>query len=144
LLIAIDGLLLLHCHAGLPADSIDVVPLHFTSLKIDFVTLDLDAACSLNFFFLAFKKPSDCAKCGTSLPIVPSLTSRQSSRSSFIRRPMSSDHPSFPTHHVPLCCAHAPTCHNHQSMPTTPIPQFLPVIAPAVRHARLRPRPSRT
>jgi hypothetical protein len=55
LLFAIDGILvLLHCHASLPDDSIHVGHLHLTSLQIDFATLDLDdAAHSLNFFFIS-------------------------------------------------------------------------------------------
>jgi hypothetical protein len=72
LLFAIDGILvLLHYQASLPADSIHVVHLHFTSLQIDFPTLDLDdAAHSINFFFLAFTKPSDCAEREPPLPTV--------------------------------------------------------------------------
>jgi hypothetical protein len=73
LLFAIDGILvLLYCHVSIPADSIHVVSLHFTSLQIDFATLDLDDAVHpLNFFgFLAFTRPSDCTQREPPLPIV--------------------------------------------------------------------------
>jgi hypothetical protein len=57
---------------------------------------------------------------------------------------MSSFRPSSRTSPLPLCHPHTPTCHNRQSMPTTPTPQTLRVISPAAPPARLRPRPSRT
>jgi hypothetical protein len=142
LLFAMDGILvLMHCHASLPADSIHVVQLHLTSLQIDFATLDLDdAAHSHNlffFFFLASTKPSHCAKREPPMPIV-SISHFQTVTPLFIPSETNVLPSSVISHFS------SSTCTNRQSMLTTPTPQTLLISPPADRPARIRSRTSRT
>jgi hypothetical protein len=137
LLFAIDGILvLLHRHARLPADSIHIVSFHFISLQIDFATLDLDDAVhSLNFFFLAFTKPSDCTQREPPLPIV-SMSHFQTVVVLFIPSETEVLPSSVISHFSSSTLLSA--CTNHQSMATNPTPQTLLVILPADRPASSR------